>query len=94
LFIYLLIHLYDYSMFIVDGKGSAEICAKFSTTFFIPKELNDANPLEFTTPMVYRLANTPLINSETGALDEAYFKPTFANEFNALGQTDDDIYKI
>jgi hypothetical protein len=44
--------------------------------------------------MVYRLANTPLINSETGALDEAYFKPTFANEFNALGQTDDDIYKI
>ena len=79
--------------FCADG-GSAELASNFSSSFFVPRELNDANPLEFSTPMVYRLANTPLINPQTGALDEAYFKPTFANEFNALAQTDDDIYKI
>mmetsp|Transcript_1983 Transcript_1983/g.3535 ORF Transcript_1983/g.3535 Transcript_1983/m.3535 type:complete len:820 (-) Transcript_1983:1190-3649(-) len=77
-----------------DEQGSEELSAKFSAGFFVPKELNDENPLEFSTPMVYRLANTPLINPETGALDEAYFKPTFANEFNALSQTEDEIYKI
>ena len=71
-----------------DSQGSAELSANFSSTFFIPRELNDANPLEFSTPVVYRISNTPLIDS-TGALDEAYHKPTFANEFNPLATTED-----
>lgn len=79
---------------LAGGKGSAVLSSKFTASFFLPKELNDMNPMEFSTPVVYRMADIPLINPSTGALDEAYFAPTFANEFNALSQTDDDIYKI
>jgi hypothetical protein len=54
----------------------------------------DLNPMEFTTPMVYRLSNIPLINPHTGALDEAYHKATFANEFNALATREADNYEL
>ena len=66
-----------------DERGSAKLSMNFSSTFFIPRELNDTNPMEFTTPMVYRISNIPLI-AGNGSLDEAYHKPSYENEFSSL----------
>ena len=70
-----------------DGRGSAKLSMNFSSTFFIPRELNDTNPMEFTTPMVYRISDIPLI-SENGSLVEVYHKPSYEFEFRPLPATD------
>ena len=79
---------------LTDAQGSAALAAHFSPTFFVPRELSDANPMEFSTPMVYRLSSTPLINPDTDALDVVYYKPTFANEFNALATKETDNFEL
>ena len=59
--------------------GSVHLAETFSSHFFVPEELNDSNPREFSTPAVYRLPNVPLIDPNTEELSAEYHTATFMN---------------
>jgi hypothetical protein len=69
-----------------DAGGSAKLVEGFTSSFFLPTELSDVNPIQFSSPEVYRLSHIPLIDPNTQEMMEAYYEPTFVDAVVSSGE--------